>query len=251
MSEGKEGVRINRFLASCGVASRRKSEDLVREGRVAINGKVVSDLSTRVLADDSVKVDGKRLRSSKEVSLLLYKPRGYLCTREDTHDRKTIYDLLPPKYERLNYVGRLDKESEGLLLLTSSGELCQKLTHPKHKIEKEYHVLTDRPLDRETAESFVEGVRTSEGFAQAERVASLEKGWSSLVLRQGLKRQIRLMFGVKGFDVKRLLRVRIGELVAPNLAPGAFAELDHEGIELLSQNPTAREGKMTGFPELE
>lgn len=232
-----EGVRINKFLASCGVDSRRKCEELVTQGRVTINGRVVTSLGTRVLPGQSVKVDGRRVRPSAEVTLLFYKPKGYLCTHEDTHDRKTIYDILPQKYQRLNYVGRLDKESEGLLLLTSDGEIANLLTHPRHAIEKEYHVQIDRPLDPEHAQKFLEGIHTEEGLAKAERVEALSSRRVSFVLKQGLKRQIRHMLGRFDYKVKRLVRVRIGQLVAPNLAPGEWAELDEEGLALVTSNP--------------
>jgi len=239
-SAGSSEVRINKFLASCGVASRRKAEQLVEQGRVTLNGTVVTDLSTRVGRDDSVKLDGRRVRPASELTLLFYKPRGYLCTRKDTHDRKTIYDLLPPKYHRLTYVGRLDKESEGLLLLTSSGELVERLTHPRHEIEKEYHLETDRPVEPSVAEKWTEGVVTPEGLASAARVETLGGTRTSVVLCQGLKRQIRLMCAKFDLEVKRLSRVRIGELVAPGLEPGAWVELDDEGLKLVQQNPPVR-----------
>ena len=231
------GIRINKFLASCGLGSRRKVESLIEECRVTINGNIVTSLGTRVGPEDSVKVDGKRVRGEQEQTLLFYKPKGYLCTRQDTHDRKTIYDILPPKYFHLNYVGRLDKESEGLLLLTSDGALAQTLTHPSHRIQKEYHVLLDRHLDRETIEKFIEGVHTPEGTARAERVENIGSNWVSMVLQQGLKRQIRLMCGKFDYKVKRLVRVRIGMLVAPSLKPGEFVELAQDGLDLLSRNP--------------
>ncbi len=235
----RPGVRINRFLANTGQGSRRSSEQLVAEGRVTINGKVVTQLGAKVLPGDSVKVDGRRVHPLEEVTLLFYKPRGYLCTRRDTHDRRTIYDLLPNRYRHLAYVGRLDKESEGLLLLTSDGDLAHALTHPSHEIEKEYHVLTNRPLDREDATKFIRGVHTSEGLARAERVESLGRNWTSLVLKQGLKRQIRLMFAKFDYKVKELTRVRIGQLVAPDLKPGEFVELERDGLDLVTQNPPA------------
>lgn len=231
------GIRINKFLASCGLGSRRKVESLIEEQRVTINGNVVTSLGTRVAHGDSVKVDGKRVRGADELTLLFYKPKGFLCTRKDTHDRRTIYDILPPKYRHLNYVGRLDKESEGLLLLTSDGALAQTLTHPSHRIEKEYHVLLDRFLERETIEKFLQGVHTPEGVARAEHVENLGANWVSIVLQQGLKRQIRLMCAKFDHKVKRLARVRIGQLVAPALKPGEFVELGQDGLELLSSNP--------------
>jgi len=233
----REGVRINKFLASCGVDSRRKCEELVLQGRVTINGHEVTSLGQRVLPGESVKVDGRRVRPADELTVLYYKPKGYLCTREDTHDRKTIYDILPAKYHKLNYVGRLDKESEGLLLLTSDGELANQLTHPRHEVEKEYLVQLDRSLEKEHAEKFLAGVMTEEGEARAERVESLPNRRVSIVLRQGLKRQIRLMLGKFDYKVKRLIRVRIGDLIAPNMTPGMCVELDEEGLRLIQTNP--------------
>tara|TARA_R110002096_G_scaffold200639_1_gene384604 strand:- start:16328 stop:17062 length:735 start_codon:yes stop_codon:yes gene_type:complete len=232
-----DGVRINKFLASCGLGSRRGCEEIVSHGRVTVNGKVVTDLATRILPDDAIKVDGKRVWSGEETTILLYKPKGHICTKEDTHDRTTIYDLLPGRFQRLNYVGRLDKESEGLLLLTSSGEVSQTLTHPKHKIEKEYEVVIDRPLEKDHAEKMVEGIHTAEGIATAERVEVLGQRRVSVVLKQGLKRQIRLMFGKFDYKVKKLVRVRIGELIAPTMKAGDWVELDEEGIELAMTNP--------------
>jgi len=230
-------VRINKYLAACGLGSRRKVEELVEHRRVTINGKEVTSLGTRVESEDSVKVDGKRVRCAIESTILLYKPRGYICTKKDTHNRQTIYELLPGRYQRLHYIGRLDKESEGLILLTSDGNLSQKLTHPSHEVEKEYRVLIDRPLEKKHAEQFVTGVHTSEGIAKAEIVEDMGKRWVSMVLKQGLKRQIRLMLGKYDYDVKKLVRVRIGELIAPNLEPGKWVELEEDGLELAQSNP--------------
>ncbi len=230
-------MRINKFLAACGLGSRRNCEAFVGEGRVTINGTVVTSLATQVEPEDSVKVDGKRVRCALETTILLNKPKGYICTKRDTHDRKTIYHLVPPRYRRLNYIGRLDKESEGLLLLTSDGDLSQRLTHPSHAVEKEYHVLLDRFLERRHAEQFVDGVHTSEGIAKAEIVADIGKRWISMVLKQGLKRQIRLMLAKYDYDVKKLVRVRIGELIAPKLEPGQWVELKEDGLALAQSNP--------------
>lgn len=232
-----EGVRINKFLASCGLGSRRGCEKIVEQGGVTINGTAVTSLGARVLPGDSVKVDGKRVRSPEHVTILLNKPKGLICTKEDTHGRETIYTLLPGRHQRLNYIGRLDKESEGLLLLTSDGSLSQQLTHPKHGVEKEYHVLLDRHLDKEHAEKMVEGVHTAEGVARAERIEPQGGRWVSFVLKQGLKRQIRLMLGKFDYKVKRLVRVRIGDLIAPDLKPGNWVELEADGIELAMTNP--------------
>ncbi|MEM7014526.1 MAG: pseudouridine synthase [Verrucomicrobiota bacterium] len=231
-----EGVRINKFLATCGLGSRRGCEEIITQGRVTINGNIAA-LNSRVGPGDSVKVDGKRYRAAEEATILMNKPRGLICTKKDTHDRDTIYELLPPKLKRLNYVGRLDKESEGLLILTSDGDLALKLTHPKHSVEKEYHVLLDRTIEKEHAEQMVEGVYTQEGVARAERIEPQGKRWVSFVLKQGLKRQIRLMLAKFGYKVKRLVRVRIGDLIAPDLKTGKWVELEQDGIQLALTNP--------------
>ncbi len=121
--------------------------------------------------------------------------------------------------------------------MTSDGSLSQKLTHPSHQVEKEYHVLIDRPLEQRQAEQFVTGVHTSEGIAKAEIVEDLGKRWVSFVLKQGLKRQIRLMLAKYDYDVKKLIRVRIGELIAPNLEAGKWVELEEDGLALAQSNP--------------
>jgi 23S rRNA pseudouridine2605 synthase len=232
-----EGVRINKFLASCGLGSRRSCEKIVEQGGVTINGTSVTSLGARVLASDSVKIDGRRVRPPGHVTILLNKPKGLICTKEDTHDRDTIYELLPGRHHRLNYIGRLDKESEGLLLLTSDGELSQQLTHPKHGVEKEYRVLLDRTVEKEHAEQMLKGIHTAEGIARAERIEAQGARWISVVLKQGLKRQIRIMLGKFDYKVRRLIRVRIGDLIAPDLKAGNWVELEADGIELAQTNP--------------
>ena len=170
-----EGVRLNRFLASCGYGSRRKCEAFITEGRVEVNGEVAVDLATRVSPADHVRVDGKIVRPEQELTLLLNKPRGYLTTRDDPEERKTIYDLLPRKFRNLSYVGRLDQESQGLLLLTNSGSLNEALTHPRHRIEKEYLVALDRAFDPELIPRLTEGIHLAEGLARAESVRPLSR----------------------------------------------------------------------------
>ncbi|MCB1064361.1 MAG: rRNA pseudouridine synthase, partial [Verrucomicrobiae bacterium] len=133
-SSPEPGVRLNRFLASCGLGSRRSAEKLIQEGRIEINGRVILDLSTRVLPDDFVRCDGRVVRAEKEITILLNKPKGLLCTRHDPEGRKTIYDILPPTFRTLSYIGRLDSESHGLLMLTNSGSLNETLSHPRHEV---------------------------------------------------------------------------------------------------------------------
>ncbi|MEI8340063.1 MAG: pseudouridine synthase [Verrucomicrobiota bacterium] len=229
-------MRLNRYLASAGLGSRRGCEALILEGRVKVNGQVCTDLSTTVGDEDFVKVGGKRVQAEKTFSVILNKPKGYLCTAADTDERRTIFDLLPKHWPRVFHVGRLDKESEGLLILTNDGDLSLKLTHPRYKIDKEYEVLLDRPFDMEQAGKLIKGVYIEGGWARAEKVIRLKPKLIKLVLRQGLKRQIRLMFYSLEYEVKQLCRTRIGPLKLEGMRPGEWRMLTPKEIEFL-KNP--------------
>lgn len=224
-------MRLNRYLSLCGIASRRGSEQIILDGRVAINGRPCRELATQVSPEDEVMVDGRPVRAATGVVIALNKPRGYLCTRSDEKSRATIYDLLPLKYQNLHHVGRLDKESEGLILMTNRGDLSQRLMHPSQGVEKEYEVTVDKALDQATLAKLVKGMQTEEGFAKAER-AWMEGGYRAhVVLKQGLKRQIRLMMYQLGFEVERLIRVRIGWLQLKGLAKGGWRELTDTEVQ--------------------
>jgi 23S rRNA pseudouridine2605 synthase len=226
-------VRLNRYLSLCGLGSRRGCEALISEGQVSINGSYSRSLGTKVEDDDEVRVNGKIVRPSKGVVLALNKPKGYVCTRGDTHDRLTIYDLLPSKFQALHHVGRLDKDSEGLLLMTNRGDLSHRLMHPSEGVEKEYEVVVDKPIDPETLfPKLVKGLMTPEGYAKAERVWSGGSEYRlHLVLKQGLKRQIRQMLYFLGFEVERLIRIRIGWLQIKGLPKGSWKELTEPEVE--------------------
>lgn len=226
-------MRLNRYLAAAGEGSRRSCEALILSGQVSINGVVTTNLATQVKPDDVVKVRNRVLHLARPVTLLLHKPPGYLCTASDTHDRRTIFDLLPSNLPRLFHVGRLDKESEGLLLVTNDGELALKLTHPRYKVEKEYEVVLNTAFDFSLAERLTHGIMTPEGRAYAESVHRLAANKVKMVLRQGLKRQIRLMFYELGYEVKKLVRTRIGPLRMGHLLPGMWRELSAKEIEQL------------------
>jgi 23S rRNA pseudouridine2605 synthase len=231
-------VRLNRYLSQCGIASRRGAEQIISEGRVSINGHIITNLATQVEPDDKVIVDGKPVQSELPVVLALNKPKGYLCSRGDTHDRMTIYDLLPERFQHLHHVGRLDKESEGLLLMTNRGDLSHRLIHPSMGAEKEYEVVVNKPMSQETMARLVKGMPTEEGHAKAER-AWMETGYRChVVLKQGLKRQIRLMFYYLGFEVERLTRTRIGWLNLRHLQKGGWKELkEHEVKRFFEDQP--------------
>lgn len=232
-----KGVRLNRYLASCGVASRRGCDELITQGRVEVNGVVTVDLGTRVLPGDHVRFDGKLLREQAPLTLVLNKPRKYICTKSDPEGRDTIYSLLPKTFAKLNYVGRLDYDSSGLILMTSSGELTEQLTHPRFHVEKEYAVQLDRSFDPESIPRLLEGFPFTEGLARAESVVPESKRRVRVVLTQGYNRQIRRMFSKLGYKVVRLERVRIGNLIMPFLEPGEYHILSPREIAEASRNP--------------
>ncbi|MEC5126338.1 pseudouridine synthase [Verrucomicrobiales bacterium BCK34] len=230
-SPADKGVRLNKFLASSGVGSRRGCEEFITQGRVEINGKIVIDLSSRVREGDHVKLDGKMLRQDPPLTLILNKPKGYLCTKNDPQGRKTIYELIPRRFSKLHYVGRLDMESSGLLLMTSSGELTEKLTHPRYHVEKEYEVHLDRALEPEHTQKLLDGIHLSEGLAKIDSIHFESRRRLRVVLTQGINRQIRRMFPKVGCNVKRLERIRIGNFRAPALSTGEYQILNHKQID--------------------
>ncbi|MGI9243141.1 MAG: pseudouridine synthase [Verrucomicrobiales bacterium] len=235
-----EGIRLNRFLAQCGIASRRKCEVFITEGRIVVNGKVCTNLATRIRPGDSVQADGQDLKTKEAITILLFKPPGVICTASDTHGRKTIFDLLSPKLKaaNLHHVGRLDHESEGLIVMTNSGDLSHQITHPRHKIEKEYFVRLNRPFQAEThTRKLLEGIETPEGMAHAVSVVQIANRQLSVVLEQGLKRQIRHMFAALDYDVVQLVRTRIGNLSDEELRPGKFRYLKESDIARILAAP--------------
>ncbi len=207
------------------MASRRGAEEIILGGRVSINGHMITELATQVQPEDKVVVDGSPVRAETPVVLVLNKPKGYLCSRGDKQDRMTIYDLLPLKYQNLHHVGRLDKESEGLILLTNRGDLSHRIIHPSQGAEKEYEVVVDQALNPDVMAKLVKGMMTEEGFARAERTWMDTDYRAHIVLKMGLKRQIRMMFYYLGYEVTRLTRIRIGWLKLHGLAKGAYKEL--------------------------
>lgn len=244
----EEGTRINKYLASCGLGSRRACDALVQEGHVEINGQPCLNPGTRVGPEDHVKVDGRRVAPKQESVVVLNKPRGLVCTKADELRRGNIFDLLPDSMRHLQHVGRLDRESEGLLVLTNDGDLGHAMLHPSKKVEKEYLVTSNQPVTDEHVRTLLSGIYTDEGKLRADRVDRLSPRRLSIVLTTGHKRQIRVMLEKLGYRVQRLLRVRIGSLELGNLGTGKWAKLSPADIELLLKNPPARKASSPPRP---
>ena len=240
-----EGIRINKYLASCGYESRRKADALIAEGAVEINGKRVEAPGARVMPGDYVKVNGKHAQPKDGITILLNKPRGYVCSRDPQGAEGTVFDLLPSKYRYVNYVGRLDADSEGLLILTNKGEYNQRLGHPTGGVEKEYWVTLDQPYENSVLLQLLKGVRIAEGQAKAKYICRLSPRRACVVLEQGLRRQVRQMFSCLGFRVRKLVRVRIGSLWGGDLAPGRAMLLTPEQEKLAATNPAPRKGMIS------
>jgi 23S rRNA pseudouridine2605 synthase len=228
------GVRLQKFLAQAGVASRRGSEELIVAGRVTINGRAATELGVRVdPARDDVRVDGRRVRPATEQWFALHKPRGYLSTRSDPEGRRTLYELVPPPMRRLFYVGRLDFDSEGLVLLTNDGDTAHRMLHPRYGMEREYDVELDRPIDDDALQQLRRGVQLDDGRARAHTARRRGGNRVLLTLREGRKREVRRMFLELGYSVKRLRRVRYGPIRLHDMAPGEWRPLEPREVSAL------------------
>jgi pseudouridine synthase len=243
----KEGSRLNKFLASCGVGSRRACDQLIKAGRVEVNGSPCVDMSTRITESDHVRLDGKRVAAKEQTIIAFHKPRGYVCTREDELGRDTIYTLLPGTMHSLHHVGRLDRDSEGLLILTNDGDLSQRLMHPSKSVEKEYLVTSNQAFENVHLDQFLEGVYSEGGKLKAKAIERLSSRRIRIVLDHGAKRQIRVMFETLGYQVTKLLRVRIGSLWLGDLEPGRWATLNAPEVEMLLGNPSPDKKRKPGI----
>lgn len=252
-SSPREGERLQKVLAQAGFGSRRHCEELILAGRVQVNGQVVTELGTRVRPQDAIAVDGHTVVIEPKRYYLLYKPRGYLTSMQDPHHERLAASLVPAK-ERLYPVGRLDKESEGLLLFTNDGALTQRLIHPRYAHEKEYLVLVRGPLTEATFRRLEEGVPLfdEEGNQEAVVKARVERlartwawrgelappgaQWVRIILTEGRKRQIRRMLEAVGLHAERLIRLRMGILRLGALEPGQGRWLTPEEVRHLKES---------------
>ena len=226
-------MRINRFLAQCGLGSRRAVEEIVRDGRVTVDGERIKGLSVQVTENTVVEVDGKRVLPPEGGRVVLFhKPANVMTTRDDPQGRKTIYHLLPESFKRLVYAGRLDFPSRGLVVLTDDGELLHRLTHPRWDHPKRYVVELDAPLSAEDLVRIREGGIVLPGEMPLKPVLAWEKGrYVELELREGRYRQIRRMMEVLDRDVLDLCRTGVGQWTLDGLEAGQWRELDTEEID--------------------
>lgn len=238
-------IRLNKLLSQAGLASRRLADELIAQGRVVVNGKVVSELGAKADPErDHIKVDGRRLKiETHKRYFLMYKPRGVVSTRADDKNRTTVIDLLSKQGIRGYYypVGRLDYDSEGLLLLTNDGDFAEAVTHPRHELTRTYEarvlgVPDDHELDRLRNGLIVDGERTLPAGVKIRRVLKGNRGPEALVemtIREGRNRQVRNMCDAIGHPVVTLTRTKIGALTGEGLRPGHVRELRTDEIRTL------------------
>jgi 23S rRNA pseudouridine2605 synthase len=229
--------RLNKFLAHAGVGSRRHCDDLILAGRVSIDGQTVRELGTRVEPGQRVAVDGEPVKSERHVYWLVHKPRGFLCTNHDPARRPLAIDLVPHVDQRVYTVGRLDEDSEGLLLLTNDGELAHRLMHPRFGVEKTYLVQVAGTPTREDLQQLLQGIWLAEGHVRARSVKRLKRQgdstWLRITLSEGKNREIRRMLARLGHKVMRLRRIALGPVELGSLSSGKSRRLSNAELEAL------------------
>ena len=247
MTDESGGIRLQKIISQAGLASRRAAEKLIAEGRVSVNGETVHEMGTK--ADpgrDDIRVDGRRVKAAERPRyILLYKPTGYVTTRSDPQRRPTVVDLLGGVREYVYPVGRLDYDTEGLLLLTNDGELAARLTHPRHGVERTYEARVAGMPDEAAVERLRRGIPLDGRRTLPAEVSVLNKrrgdrdGILSITIREGRNRQVRRMLEAVGHPVKKLARVGIGPLSDRGLKPGTWRELTAQELRVLRQTARA------------
>ncbi len=233
-------IRLNKYLADAGICSRREADVYIASGAVMVNGKVVTQLGTKVRPTDKVQYGGETLKREKLQYVLLNKPKDYITTSEDPQHRKTVLNLVEKSCkERIYPVGRLDRNTTGLLLFTNDGELAKKLTHPKHRIKKIYHVVLDKSLSQKDMLAIAEGIQLDDGFIQPDKIAYVEsvagKREIGLELHSGRNRIVRRIFEKLGYKVVKLDRVFFAGLTKKDLPRGRWRHLEQNEVNMLKR----------------
>lgn len=227
-------IRLNRYLASCTNLSRRQADSFIRRGDVTVNDELRKDLGCQITQTDIVKVHDKIITPWQKVYYFVNKPIGYTCSVNDDYAQKLVTELVPAN-PPVFPVGRLDRDSRGLMIMTNDGELAQKLTHPKFKKEKEYVVAIDRKLSQGDIEKLKKGVSLEQGIGKFDSIEHITNNEYRVIIHQGLKRQIREMLKKQGYRVKDLVRVRIANIRLLDLAEGKYRKISKSDIMKLIQ----------------
>lgn len=229
-------VRLNRYLAQSGVCSRREADELIQAGAVTVNGRVVTELGTKVAPGDAVVYGGQRLNMERKRYVLLNKPKDFITTTDDPRDRRTVMNLVAHACkERIYPVGRLDRNTTGVLLLTNDGELAKKLTHPRHGVEKLYHVFLNRSVTKTDLQQLIEGVELDDGPAHVDEASHVgdDRKQVGVRLHSGRNRIVRRLFEALGYEVVKLDRVIFAGLTKKDLPRGKWRHLTEKEINLL------------------
>ena len=236
----KDTIRLNKYIANSGICSRREADELITQGLVEVNGKVVTEMGYQVQKTDRVVFDGQSITPEKPVYVLLNKPKGYISTTKDEKARKTVMDLVANASPyRLFPVGRLDRQTTGLILLTNDGHLTKKLTHPSFGVKKIYHVTLDRKLSVEDLRTIADGVRLEEGVAEVDSISYIEgkpKNEVGIEIHNGWNRVVRRMFKKMGYEVEALDRVIFAGLTKKNIKRGHWrilTEMEVNNLKML------------------
>jgi len=236
--EEEVGMRLNKFIAHCGICSRRKADELIKAGQVKVSGTVVKEPGHRVMPTDRVKYEGKILKPvRRKIYVLMNKPKNTITTTNDERGRKTVLDVIGDKVkERIYPVGRLDRATTGLLLLTNDGDLAKKLSHPSHKVQKVYHVVLNKPVTDAHIKKIRKGLTLEDGFAEVDAVSHVEgaeKNEVGIEIHIGKNRIVRRIFESLGYEVDKLDRVYYGGLTKKNLPRGWFRHLNKQEVIML------------------
>ncbi len=230
-------IRLNRYIANAGICSRREADELIKTGVVDVNGKTITEMGYRVKPGDEVRFDGKKIYPDKKTYILLNKPKGFITTTKDEKDRKTVMDLVGNATKaRIFPVGRLDRQTTGVLLFTNDGYMAKKLTHPSHNVRKIYHVVLDKNLHGDDMDKIREGIRMFEGVAKVDKISFIESKPHNEVgveIHIGWNRVVRRLFEKLGYKIVSLDRVSFAGLTKKNVKRGHWRILDEQEVNFL------------------
>jgi len=236
-SFNEDAIRLNKYLSNAGVCSRREADVLIQTGVITVNGEIINELGYKIKPNDVVQYDGETINAEKKRYVLLNKPKGFITTMDDPRGRKTVMSLVKKACrERIYPVGRLDRETTGLLLFTNDGDMAKKLTHPRYQARKIYHVETDKQIKKEDLEKLLSGVVLEDGKTQCDKANYVEGGTyheAGVELHSGKNRIVRRLFEALGYKVVRLDRVQFASLTKKDLPRGMYRHLTEHEIAFL------------------